>query len=418
MTDSKGHERPIRVGVVGPYPPPYGGIVRIIENNIKYWHPDVIESHWIPSYPPSKPQPIDGVNYHDLNKRPAKSWKGLGSYLHLLLRSPMTRPWVYGQFVNYNAALSALIAREGIDVLYAHGVWPAGASAVLQSRIHGIASVVVTYGEMWHVTPLHRRQRRVEPYVMEGNSWVVATSEHCLLGAANRGARRDRSSVIYAGIDLDRFHPGVGGGAFRAKYDISLGATVISVLGLALRRKLDTLLDALERLDPSEDIHCLIGGVGDDLAYVERRVSAMNGINVHLLGFVPEDELPEFYAATDILVVSPNTLVECMGQSMKEAMACGRAVVGANIGGVPEALRDGYNGLLYESDAPEDLRRALNQLCGDVNLRKKMGANGRLIAEEKFSAEKSATQTLDLFKAVVSEISDKLLAASGQGANA
>lgn len=398
MTAPQRSEKPLKIGIIAPCPPPYGGIVRIIENNINFWSDENVESHWIPSYPPSEPGSIKGAEYHDLSESVAKSWKGLGAYAGVLARSPVTRPSIYRQFVNYNAALSALIIREKIDVLYAHELWPAGASAVMQSRIHGISSVVVAYGETWHTTPAYQRQHRIEPYVLKGANRIVSTSEHCRRGAITRGAPKDKASVIYAGIDLERFHPGMDGSSFRVKYDIEPEAVVISVLGLALRHKLDTMLDALEMMPLQGNIHCLIGGVGADLAYVKQRIAGISNVKVQLMGFVPEEDLPQFYAATDILVVSPRTLLECMGQSMKEAMASAKAVVGANIGGVPEAIEDGVNGLMYEPDNPEDLVRALSHLCANPALRKQMGDKGRQFAEERFNARTSAKMTLELLE--------------------
>jgi glycosyltransferase involved in cell wall biosynthesis len=370
----------------------------MVQNHLHFWPKDRVETHLVPNYPPESPEPFCETTYHDLTNDSAKSWRGLSQYLQCLSQCPLTRPWVYRQFLNDNRALSHLIKEKSINILYAHQVWPAGTSAVLQSRIHGIPSVVVAYGETWHTTTQHQRWQRVEPYVFNGASWVISSSEHCLNGAILRGASKEKSSVIYAGIDLHRFHPSVNGGKFREKHGIPPGSVVISALGLALRRKLDTLLDALEGRELDNNIHCLIGGVGEDSAYVEARAKEIRGVKVHLLGFVPEAELPEFYAATDILVVSPRTLLECMGQSMKEAMCCGRAVVGARIGGVPEAIEDGYNGLLFEPDDPVDLARALIRLCEDAPLRNEMGQHGRHLAEQKFSAEVAAGQTLKLFE--------------------
>ena len=399
---SEKNPRPsIRVGILSPCPPPYAGITRIVDNHLHFWPRDRVEAYLVPNHPPANPQPFDGATYLDLVQASARSWKGAGAYLNCLLRSPLTRPWVYRQFVLYNAGLSRLIQQQGLNVLYAHELWPAGASAVLQSQIHGIASVVVAYGETWHTTAQHRRWQRVEPYVLQGSSWIVSTSEHCLAGAIRSGARKDRASVIYAGIDLERFRPDLDGTAFRAEYGIPPDAIVISSLGLALRRKLETFLDALQHLEPGDNVHCLIGGVGDDSAYVEERARGIRGVKVQLLGFVPEKELPEFYAATDILVVSPRTLLECMGQSMKEAMACGRAVIGARIGGVPEAIRDDCSGLLFEPDNPVDLLHALKRLCADRGVRERMGNRGRKIAEEKFSAEVAARQTLEIFEVLL-----------------
>ena len=79
-------------------------------------------------------------------------------------------------------------------------------------------------------------------------------------------------------------------------------------------------------------------------------------------------------------------------------MASAKAVVGANIGGVPEAIEDGVNGLMYEPDNPEDLVRALSHLCANPALRKQMGDKGRQFAEERFNARTSAKMTLELLE--------------------
>jgi phosphatidylinositol alpha-1,6-mannosyltransferase len=392
-----------RVGILAPCPPPYAGITRVIENHLNFWPQDRVGAYLVPNYPPADPKPFPRAQYVDLLRDAPRSWKGVACYLPCLAHAPLTRTWVYRQFVRYNAALSSLIERERLDVLYAHEVWPAGASAALQQRIHGIASVVVAYGETWHTTTAHARQRRMEPYVLPGASWVISTSEHCRNGALRRGAPPERASVIYAGIDLEKFRPGLDGRAFRARYQVPDDAIVVAALGLTLRRKLDTLLDALDRFSARGRVHCLIGGAGEDLEYVKQRAASIRGVTVQLLGFVSDAELPSFYAATDVLVVSPRTLLECMGQSMKEAMACGRAVVGARIGGVPEAIGHEENGLLFEPDDAADLCKALERLCGDRALRERFGDAGRRIAEQKFNARVAAEQTLAVFEQVVRE---------------
>ena len=390
----------LRVGIIAPCPPPFGGIVRIVENHLAYWDPAEIEAHFIPMYPPEKPEPVGEAPFYDLANAGSKNYRGLAEYARCYARQPLTRAWVYRHFWQYNTGLSALIEQKKLNVIYAHEVWPAGASAVLQGRIHGIASVVVTYGETWHTTPEYERWGRVEPYVFSADR-LISTSEHCRNGALARGADASRHSVVYAGIDLDRFRPGLDGSDFRQRYAIPADAFVISSLGLSLRRKLDTLLDALSNLTAASDVYCLIGGAGPDSDYVAERSAAIKGVQVKQLGFVSEAELPAFYAATDVLVVSPRTLLECMGQSMKEAMACGKAVVGADIGGIPEAISDGENGLLYRADDSTDLCRALQAFISNRALCNEYGAVGRKFAEAKFDAGVSAVQTRDIFRDAV-----------------
>jgi glycosyltransferase involved in cell wall biosynthesis len=393
----------IRVGIIAPCPPPYGGITRVLENHLANWQSDEVAPYFIPMYPPLESTGLEGSEFVRMDDGYDRNWAGLGSYLKILPRMPLAKPWIYRHFMNYNRALSELVRRERLDVIYAHEVWPAGASAVLQNRIHGIPSVVVAYGECQGTTPEHRRWKRIGSTVAQEATHLIATSEHCLNGALALGRDESAADVVYAGIDLDRFNPSVDGSGWRQARGIAPEAVIVSVLGMVLRNKLDTFLDAVGQIDSNAPIVCLIGGAGGDEMYVRARSAGIEDTRIEMLGFVPEEELPEFYAATDILVASPRTLLECMGQSMKEAMACGTTVVGARLGGIPEAVECGVTGLLYEAEDAADLARAISQLADDNDARERMGAAGRKSAEEHFDSAISAEQTLSIFRRVVSE---------------
>lgn len=387
---------PVRVGIIAPCPPPHGGVTRLIENLLSHWPRDEVSAHFVPMYLPPVAAPIKGARFHRLTDTKARSLRGILSYPRVLARAPLTYPWVYRHFLRYNLSLSRLIERERLNVIYAHAVWPAGASAVLQSRVAGVGSVVVAYGETFGTIPRHRRWRRTARFVCRNATHIVSPSEHCLRGALTLSADRTRASVIYAGVDVQRFRLGLDGGAWRAKKGIGPAAIVVSVLGLVLRRKLDLFLDAISLVDAPGEVVYLIGGKGEDETYVKKRVAEASGSKVELLGFVPETELPEFYAASDILVASPHTELECMGLSMKEAMACGTAVVGTRIGGIPEAIEDGVNGVLCAPEDPRDLARALSRMAADPEARSRMGAAGRATVEERFDARASARLTLNV----------------------
>ena len=395
-------KRPIRVGIISPCPPPYGGVTRYVGNHLAHWDSGDVSAHFLPITLPQTPEVFDGAVFHNLQKDGQdRSWRGVTSYAAVLARAPVTRPSAIRRFVRYNRALEAHVRREQLDVIYAHGVWPAGASAVLQSRISGVKSVVVAYGETFGTTSQHRRWKRMSKYVCNGANHVVATSEHCLRGATVMGAQPDRSSVVYAGVNLNEFKPGLDGSSWRARLGIPTTAVVITVLGLVLRRKLDEFLSAVSSIESSNEVVCVIAGRGPDESYVRERMGQLDGPRIVLPGFIPDDDLPEFYAATDVLVVSQNSELECMGQSMKEAMACGRAVVGAAIGGVPEAITHGVDGVLYESGEPKSLARALSMIVDDPQQRDRLGLAARSNAVSRFEARVSANKTLDIFRSVV-----------------
>lgn len=95
--------------------------------------------------------------------------------------------------------------------------------------------------------------------------------------------------------------------------------------------------------------------------------------------FLPPEEMHQAYQQADIAIV-PTIYSEGTSLSCLEALASGNAVITTNVGGLPNLVLDGYNGLLVEPDAAS-LRRAIVRLCGDAELRRRLQANGRAVAE-------------------------------------
>lgn len=95
--------------------------------------------------------------------------------------------------------------------------------------------------------------------------------------------------------------------------------------------------------------------------------------------FLPPEEMHKAYQQADIAIV-PTIYSEGTSLSCLEALASGNAVITTNVGGLPNLVLDGYNGLLVEPDAAS-LRRAIVRLCGDGELRHRLQTNGRAVAE-------------------------------------
>jgi glycosyltransferase involved in cell wall biosynthesis len=70
-----------------------------------------------------------------------------------------------------------------------------------------------------------------------------------------------------------------------------------------------------------------------------------------------------------------------------EAMACGKPVVASRVGGIPELIEHGRNGILVDPDDPDALCAAISQLLADEGLRESLGANARLTVSARFSAD-------------------------------
>jgi glycosyltransferase involved in cell wall biosynthesis len=152
-----------------------------------------------------------------------------------------------------------------------------------------------------------------------------------------------------------------------------------------------------ERKGGMELLAALRGGLLGtcELHLVTRRpVRAEPGIHVYTdLG--PNDpRLLDLYRTADIFALP--THADCLAVVLGEAMAAGLPVVTTTVGGQPEAVSDGVNGLLVPPGNVSALGQALARLAADPDLRRRMGQAGRAEAEARFDAHLNARRLADL----------------------
>ena len=112
-------------------------------------------------------------------------------------------------------------------------------------------------------------------------------------------------------------------------------------------------------------------------------------------------DIPEILFSKDIFVLP--SLREGLGLAILEAMACGKPVIATNVGGIPEVVKDGENGILVSPKDPEALYRAMNELLDDREKREKMGRIGKRVCEESFSSNAMIEKIENLYDSLLSE---------------
>jgi glycosyltransferase involved in cell wall biosynthesis len=171
-------------------------------------------------------------------------------------------------------------------------------------------------------------------------------------------------TVMHLGTDVERFSPvsetrrseirdrlGLPGDAFVA----------ITVRRLFYRNGLDTLLDAAALLRGRSDLHIVIGGSGPERDEIQARISRDGLANVHLVGFIPDDDLPDYYRASDVFVL-PTRTAEGFGLVLMEAAASGVPAIATDSGAPREIVDDEVTGLLVPPGAPAELAAAIGRL--------------------------------------------------------
>ena len=147
----------------------------------------------------------------------------------------------------------------------------------------------------------------------------------------------------------------------------------------------DVLLRAAEQLPRDGSVHyLLVGEVRDPLIHTLAAKPPLQGL-VHLTGFRPDGS--HLMRACDVFVM-PSRAREGLPKALLEAMAGSRPVVASAVGGIPEVIRSGIDGLLVEPDDPSALAQALASLCKSPELRKTLGsaAYTRMVSEFSLSA--------------------------------
>jgi phosphatidyl-myo-inositol dimannoside synthase len=288
---------------------------------------------------------------------------------------------------------------------------PAGYPARWLQARHGVPYGVIAYGtELLLLDAKVGRSafKRWSARQLLGNAAVVVAISEWTAGLARRVLERVGCDALARGVQVvplgttpQHFRPGVDPRDVRARYGLGGGRWILTVARLEWHKGIDTVIKALPAVRAAHPgTRYAVAGVGEGdrgprLEQLARDLGL--GDAVRFLGAVPDADLPGLYNAADLYVGASryhDLLAEGFGISLVEASACGLAVVGGRSGGVPDAVRDGETGILVDPDDPQAVASGINQLLGDAELRKRLGAAGRKAVETFYNWDRVANDLI------------------------
>jgi len=201
-------------------------------------------------------------------------------------------------------------------------------------------------------------------------------------------------------VDLQRFGPRPQDAA-RSAIGLAQEAWIVAcVRRLTPRMGLDVLIEAWARVIALDSNAILvIAGEGPERPGLEKVISRL-GIQSHvrLLGRVPDDRLLDVYAAADICI-APTVALEGFGLVVAEALACGKATLVTNVGGLPEALGSASAGLVVSADDVGELAAGLEAIrSGQISLPNAEECQ-RLAA--RFEPRTAAIRTIEVYREAI-----------------
>jgi len=197
-----------------------------------------------------------------------------------------------------------------------------------------------------------------------------------------------RGKVVY----LPNF---VSLGEYRPQYQ-SKETSFVYFGRLSKEKGLFTLIEAMNGLEAKLKII----GEGPLREVLVDRVKAVGEKNIEFLGYKMGEELKK-ELQNSIAVVVPSEWYENNPRSVIEAFACGKPVIGARIGGIPELVRDNETGLTFESGNVDDLREKIQKLIGNPQRCNEMGKAARKRVEQKWGEESHYQKLMEIYSAAV-----------------
>jgi glycosyltransferase involved in cell wall biosynthesis len=191
-------------------------------------------------------------------------------------------------------------------------------------------------------------------------------------------------------------HNGIRQGTLRANPEIKKSCPQIAVVArFAHQKNHPLLIDALA--DVSTSYRLVLVGDGPTRASVEAAVAA-KGLQQKVVFLGNREDVEQILAESDIFVLPSRW--EGFPLTVLEAMRAGLPVVASDVGGVAEAVIDGYTGYLFAPNDGQALRTRIDKLLRDEVLRGELGGNG----ERRFQALFTRSRMIDAVRGVYQQV--------------
>lgn len=166
---------------------------------------------------------------------------------------------------------------------------------------------------------------------------------------------------------------------------------------LSEEKGINTLIKSMKYVNKSK---LIIVGTGPIEKELKEFVVKENIKNVEFVGFKTGNELENIIKQSRFIVI-PSEWYENAPMSIIEAMAYGKAVLGSNIGGIPEFIEDNHTGMIFKTKDEIDLANKINYLIDQENQTIEMGKNARIRTEKLYDKTVHYEKIMDLYNQVM-----------------
>ena len=211
------------------------------------------------------------------------------------------------------------------------------------------------------------------------------------------GLKEDNIKIIYNGINWADWSSVPNKEVFRKQYPTISEKFVLFAGRLATNKGLSDLISAMQLID-KKSVDLVVTGADMGLGKQLEKEASDKGVTMHRLGHIDDETYRSVLSAAEMLVLPSE--YEAFGIVLLEAAAAKTAVIGTNVGGIPEAMSPGNNGLIVEYNDVNNLAKSIAILLEDEKMSKEMGNSGREWAKN-FSWESIVKEIEHEYKLII-----------------
>jgi glycosyltransferase involved in cell wall biosynthesis len=300
--------------------------------------------------------------------------------------------------------------KHALDIVHEHFDIPHGSFAGLKYAKKEKIPLVVTYHGDWesrHGGFIRRvgvafHNKFLVDKLLDHAEVIISPSRFYIDESKFLRKYKDKIVVIPNGIDLNNFRTSLSKIESRKKLGLDINKKIILFCGFLSPHKgpdiaIKAFSEIFSKIKNTELIFLGDGIMKNELLRMAKKLDLVK--NIRFIGFIGDIKTKvDYFNSADIFILP--SLSECFPIVNLEAMACGIPIVASKIGGVPDAVKEGENGLLVLPMNKNTLSDAIIYLLEKEEIREKFGKNG-LEKIKDYSWERIAEKTEKVYESLI-----------------
>ncbi len=325
------------------------------------------------------------------------------AYGNGILKNLQTNPYIIFQipfFIISQIICSIMVIfKENINIIHAHWSIPQGGAGIFLKKITGLPCVTSIHGS--DVFGLNNPGFRIlNSIILKTSDYLIANSQATSAKAFEIAGKKP-DAIIPMGVDLSVFRKK---NCEDLKLKLGIKNKVIFSVGRLIELKgILFLIKALPFvLNKFPETTLIIAGDGiEKERLIKLSKKFMVEKHIIFLGQIKNHDLVDYYNISDVFVI-PSIInekgeTEGLGVVLLEAMACKVPVIGSNVGGIPDIIKNKVTGLLVEPGKPEKIAKKIVTIFSNEELKNQLIINGYQLIKQNFSWDVISDKFINIY---------------------